>query len=87
MESKKKSINSNNYILQENKYFKYLKILIIIIIISLVLVDIIINLGILNSKKIENMFLYLKNNLYVLNLKMSSFMKTNEDFNEITSLD
>ena len=82
MESKKSSLNSNIYISKENKYFKYLKILFIVIIISFIFTDIIINIGILKNKKIENMFLNLKNDLYVLNLKMKSFMKT-DDFNEI----
>jgi FkbM family methyltransferase len=59
-----------------------LKILFIVIIISFIFTDIIINIGILKNKKIENMFLNLKNDLYVLNLKMKSFMKT-DDFNEI----
>jgi hypothetical protein len=83
MESEKRPLNLNNYISKDNKYFKYLKILFIITIISLIFIDIIINFGSFNNKKIENMILNLKNDLYVLNLKIKSFMNTTEEFNEI----
>ena len=82
MESEKRPLNLNNYISKDNKYFKYLKILFIITIISLIFIDIIINFGSFNNKKIENMILNLKNDLYVLNLKIKSFMNTTEEFNE-----
>ena len=83
MESEKSPLNLNNYISKENKCFKYLKILLIIIIIFLIFIDIIINIGVLNNLKISNMFLNLKNDLYVLNLKLKSFINTTEEFNEI----
>lgn len=82
MELKIFSLNSYDFS-NENKYFKYLKILFIIIIITFILTDIIINVLILNKKKIENMFLNIQNDLYVLKLKMKSFMNTSEEFNEI----
>ena len=82
MELKKLSLNSYSFS-QEKNDFKYLKILFIIIIITFILIDIIINIRILNKKKIENMILSLQNDLYVLKLKMKSFMNTSEEFNEI----
>ena len=83
MESEKRPLNSNSYISKENKCFKYLKLIFIITMIILIFIDIIINIGILNYKKIGNMFLNLKNDLYVLKLKMNSFMNKTEEFNEI----
>jgi len=68
---------------QENKFFKYLKILFISIIISFNLTDIIINIRNLNKQYFENMLLNIKNDLYVLKLKMKSFTNTSEEFNEI----
>ena len=83
MESEKRPLNSKSYISKENRCFKYLKLIFIITIIILIFIDIIINIGILNNKKIGNMLLNLKNDLYALKLKMNSFMNKTEEFNEI----
>ena len=82
MELEKSPLHLNNYSSKENKCFKYLKILFIITIIFFHFIDIIINIGILNNIKIKNMLLILKNELFVLNLKLKSFMNTTEEFNE-----
>jgi FkbM family methyltransferase len=90
MESEKRPINSMfKSITKKNKFYIILKKLIIIIIIPIMLLDFFINIGILklnfeSNTKLKKMFLNLKNDLYVIKLKMKSFMlNESEQFNEI----
>ena len=90
MELERKPIISTfNYKPKEKNCFLFLKKIFIFSIIPFLLLDIIINIGILSlniehNNKLKYMFSNLKNDLYILKLKMKSFIyNKTEEFNEI----
>ena len=90
MESEIRPINSMfNSIPKNKKFYTFFKKLIIITIISIILIDFFINFGILNlnlenNKNMKKTLLNLKNDLYVIKLKMKSFMSNEiKQFNDI----
>jgi FkbM family methyltransferase len=81
-------ISTFNYKPKEKSFFLFLKKIFIFTIIPFLLLDILINIGILSlnleqNKKLKYMFSNLKNDLYIIKLKMKSFIfNKTEEFNE-----